>query len=274
MKIKIARLIAVFGIIGLVFSTCTKSPEGPNPAPSGIPAGSSTTTSQAERNTSKVLPALPRVKTEIYYDFEKREDSPQLTMSFELLDAPDDPGLQRIVYDNLYSSKTPELYMADIESELGAQYASVRGPEFEGSAALEWYFNEQVTQTMVKQYLVLKQSKDYYTGGAHGNQETNYCVIDTASSALLMLENIMTAEEKAGLSQKIEAVLRVNYQIPPNSTLSSGGFFEDTVKASENYFLTNEGVGFHWNPYDIGPYVMGAIEIVIPYKDLTTNLNL
>ena len=36
----------------------------------------------------------------------------------------------------------------------------------------------------------------------------------------------------------------------------------------ETFFLTPEGLGFFWNPYEIGPYVMGVIEVVIPYEKL------
>ncbi|MDR0376684.1 MAG: RsiV family protein [Spirochaetaceae bacterium] len=27
-------------------------------------------------------------------------------------------------------------------------------------------------------------------------------------------------------------------------------------------------MGFHWDPYEIAPYVMGFIEIVIPYDEI------
>jgi hypothetical protein len=54
------------------------------------------------------------------------------------------------------------------------------------------------------------------------------------------------------------------------------------VRIPENFFLTvledvpafpnstghRLGLGFHWDPYEIAPYVYGPIEIVIPYDEI------
>ena len=42
---------------------------------------------------------------------------------------------------------------------------------------------------------------------------------------------------------------------------------------TENFYLGKEGITFHYNVYDIAPYVMGAIEITLPYEMMQHLLN-
>ena len=40
------------------------------------------------------------------------------------------------------------------------------------------------------------------------------------------------------------------------------------IAPNQNFFVTGKGMGFAYNPYEIGPYVMGEINIYIPFSDL------
>ena len=40
----------------------------------------------------------------------------------------------------------------------------------------------------------------------------------------------------------------------------------DDLAPTENFYLTPEGITFHYNVYEIAPYVMGAIQISLPYQ--------
>jgi hypothetical protein len=58
-------------------------------------------------------------------------------------------------------------------------------------------------------------------------------------------------------------------EIPEWIPLTEQGFFENSVDKLEDFFLTPQGLGFQWDPYEIAPYTMGIIELVIPYDELT-----
>jgi predicted AAA+ superfamily ATPase len=47
-----------------------------------------------------------------------------------------------------------------------------------------------------------------------------------------------------------------------------GPLFEDVFELNDNWFLSPEGLGFSFDPYEIGPYAAGFIELVIPYSKL------
>lgn len=42
---------------------------------------------------------------------------------------------------------------------------------------------------------------------------------------------------------------------------------------TENFCLNPDGITFHYNIYEIAPYVMGAIQITLPYDALSHLLN-
>lgn len=44
--------------------------------------------------------------------------------------------------------------------------------------------------------------------------------------------------------------------------------FENVLYADEKWYLSNEGLVFISNPYELGPYAAGMIEFVIPYDEL------
>ena len=66
------------------------------------------------------------------------------------------------------------------------------------------------------------------------------------------------------LSDKIHEMNR----LPTSQSLKDAGFFSDTVKATDNFYITHEGIGFFYNQYDIAPYASGCIDIFIPFPEL------
>jgi hypothetical protein len=57
-------------------------------------------------------------------------------------------------------------------------------------------------------------------------------------------------------------------EIPAWIPLSEGGFFEDSVDRLEDFFVSPQGLGFQWDPYEIAPYSTGIIEIIFPYDQI------
>jgi hypothetical protein len=47
--------------------------------------------------------------------------------------------------------------------------------------------------------------------------------------------------------------------------LSAGIFYADVPELTYNFFITDEGLGLHWDPQQIAPYSSGSIEIIVPW---------
>jgi hypothetical protein len=132
--------------------------------------------------------------------------------------------------------------------------------------SLSRHYNETITASDYEHYIVIKRIRDFYDGGAHGMYGTDYHVFDRNTARFVTLADIA---DKAGLSDLREAVveeLRKKFELREGERLTDAGFFEDAIELTENFFLSEDGIGFHWNPYEVAPYVFGEIEVVVPLK--------
>jgi hypothetical protein len=63
-----------------------------------------------------------------------------------------------------------------------------------------------------------------------------------------------------------ESEFRRARNVPPSQTLGEAGFtFEnDAFALPQNFAVTDKGISLHYNPYEVGPYVMGATDCMVP----------
>ena len=59
------------------------------------------------------------------------------------------------------------------------------------------------------------------------------------------------------------------YQVnEPDSLLEKGFFNIEDIVPNNNFYLNEEGIHYAFNQYEIAPYVMGEINVTVPYSDL------
>lgn len=116
--------------------------------------------------------------------------------------------------------------------------------------------------------LTLAFSNYTYTGGAHGNYGTTYTSIDLTNSKKLKLQDILNIQGQKVLGSLLEKHFRITHDLSLADSLQRGGLFENTIKPNNNFYVTSKGLGFNYTPYEIGPYVMGEINIFIPQNEL------
>jgi hypothetical protein len=205
--------------------------------------------------------------------YPQRSDSPRMLFNLTLLDIHGPEPLQSLLLDALYGGRSPEEYANSLIAGFENQYLTMRdpgGPSAEKlPAALNWDYTETF-QALARtpHTAVLSKNREYYTGGAHGMRETAYFVFALDEAKRLRLEDIFEKGTEPLLRDYIMAALRTRQGLAPGAPLSKGGFFEDSVAVSEDFFLNREGLGFQWDVYEIAPYVMGPIEVLIPYEKI------
>jgi hypothetical protein len=205
-----------------------------------------------------------------------------------------DTGLVKLIQRLLYEGQSASNYGKSVVVEHRRIYTGLRGEWIPQGAAqmgsFNWYYMEKVENRTVpvkgfipgrENLLVLTKTTESYLGGAHGNSVTSCFVIDPAAVKRLTLDDIFSSREE--LRSLLEAELRRQYQLPEGAPLSEAGFFTDRAELPENFFLAEEApenlsiqqagdspfMHFFWNAYEIAPYVMGAIEVVLPLKELS-----
>jgi hypothetical protein len=213
-------------------------------------------------------------KAEIPLWPENNEQSPRFNLVLALPDFPEDPALARLTSDLFYEGKELQVYGNDLIAAYRNQYMEARDGltgEAPPGEAMNWEYAETVdlwTLPGEGPLVVLSRTREYYLGGAHGMQEKKYAVIDRTLERQILLKDMIRAGEEKALGLLVEKALRDRVGLDGGAPLEEGGYFADPPAATENFFITPQGLGFHWDPYEIGPYMMGPVEIIIPMEDI------
>jgi hypothetical protein len=180
---------------------------------------------------------------------------------------------KQFILDVLYEGQSTEEYADKRLRGYDAMYGEMRTvaekfPDM-SRAALNWFYNETfVYRAGTAKVAVISRERESYTGGAHGMRNRDYYVFSLPDTRRLTLTDIIRDEAKPALDDLVEEALRNYMEIPSWIPLSEGGFFEDSVDRLEDFFLSSQGLGFQWDPYEIAPYSIGIIEIVLPYDQV------
>ncbi|MDR2633212.1 MAG: RsiV family protein [Treponema sp.] len=207
---------------------------------------------------------------------EQGDESPR--MSLDLRVSAVTGALGALIQELLYEGLSPQAYTQQLISRYAQEYEDIKHSPLLQEGFEEGFpkiLNWEYTETLEAQFprsglMVLSRNREYYLGGAHGMRDKRYFVIvqDAGRPQRLVLEDLIQADAWSALEALIAQALRTQADLTEDEPLSQGGFFEDEVAVPDNFFLTPEGLGFHWDPYEIAPYVMGSMEVLLPYEQL------
>ena len=138
----------------------------------------------------------------------------------------------------------------------------------ENASADSYYysiFEELEVMRADSQVISLRELNSDYTGGAHGNYGYTGIVFDSQTGALLSLDDILKDEE--GFQQEAAGYITEELKVRYGDGLFPE--YESTVEgmweSGPAWYLDGAGITFIFNPYEVGPYAMGAAEVTLPY---------
>jgi len=170
----------------------------------------------------------------------------------------------RYMEDGVYRSPT-ELMRAFL-----AEYAALVARE--PSYRHPWFLERKVfVVENTPEVLSLSVSERAFTGGAHGSQTIVYQNLHPSTGEPRRLADWLVAGFEPKLRALAEAKFREVREIEDGTSLEQAGFifFEDqSFSLTNNYSLSNEGVSFYYNAYEVGPYALGPTEIHLSAKEL------
>lgn len=120
--------------------------------------------------------------------------------------------------------------------------------------------------------ITLQTLSSSYLGGAHPNTYTSAFTYDIEGGEMLTYSTIFRTGTDEAVTTAVRNELAVNYNVSPTN-LSDAGFFGNDVPLSQDVYIHDGMITFHYNPYEVGPYSMGAVDVAIsPYivRDLLT----
>lgn len=133
------------------------------------------------------------------------------------------------------------------------------------------YFAHEETQERINAFSVdtvcvedkfvsVRYSRSTYEGGAHGYHEDIALNFDTKTGKQITESDLFISGYQEKLEQKILACMDKE---------TREMLFSDQAEPNGNFMLTDKGIYYYFNPYEIGPYAAGVISSFIPWNELT-----
>lgn len=124
----------------------------------------------------------------------------------------------------------------------------------------------RITYSDTERYLSLCQEQYVDMGGPHGMPYRKGYTFDLTTGRRLALSDIIANDEEELRSIVTDAFAAYIGNTP--------GFWEDapervreSVSFDMDFYLTEEGICFYYEPYALGGFVLGFTEVVIPYEE-------
>lgn len=156
-----------------------------------------------------------------------------------------------------------------IVTRLASDYRSLQKdfPEY----VLPWEVEREVhIETDTCGLIGVRSFRFEFTGGAHPNTTVKLITFAAATGDSLLVDDVLRVGARDGLTEFGERVFRRTWHIAADSSLQDAGFwFEpDGFRLTDNFLVSDSGLIFLYNAYDIAPYSMGPTELYLPYDSI------
>lgn len=167
-------------------------------------------------------------------------------------------------------------YKEDYQSLSNSYYEEVkRLPEGSSGPMWYWYYMNLNNKIMFECSSILSYGVENstYTGGAHGSFTVTYTNINLNELTTISEEDLFVPNYQKKLAEIIVNRLMQDHNVSTYEGLLEQGFFNiEDIFPNNNFWLDDKGIHYAFNQYEIAPYVMGVIEVNIPYEDLKSIL--
>jgi hypothetical protein len=218
----------------------------------------------------------------VLLDPEKPGNSPQLELAMSLLQMEYPADKAKYLNDVLYSEASPDAYKDKIIREHRKNYREKASDMDKNN---NWRYSETINikrnldQGMVIQHaemlnvdipqsegIVVERTVSSFSGG-QPVRITRYLNLDLDEFRQLRINDFFANfQTERKLRNIVYEELRKYSGLERGRALSEGVFFSDEPELSFNFFITDEGLGLHWDPDQIAPFSQGDIQVILPWQ--------
>jgi hypothetical protein len=179
--------------------------------------------------------------------------------------------IQKGITDLLFGS---ELKTTDIEyamkayNKLSVDFYVQDNEEYLEDTEEEWGFmmnwSESIDGSFLDPYKGMVSYLKYaygYSGGAHGMDVLTCRTFDLKTGEQIFEEDLFKRGYEDRLTEALRANLLSRYE-------DQDMFFETDITPSDEFYLTSEGITYIYQRYEIGPYAIGIVEVLVPWKEI------
>jgi len=162
--------------------------------------------------------------------------------------------------------KEDDSFFANYRKEIADLKKDYDGDDYLGS----WSYDQSAVNNIqynANGFVVIENNTYAYMGGAHGNYAGIYYNYDVANKKLLKLDDVIAIDSNS-LQKILEQCFRKDYNLPESKPLTEI-IFEKQLATTDNFYITEKGLGFLYNPYEIASYAQGQMEVFVPYNLLS-----
>jgi len=107
------------------------------------------------------------------------------------------------------------------------------------------------------------------SGGAHGGTTFRNSILDLKTGEKIGEEDLFTETSIPIINEIILKKLETQNNVESPEELEQIGYFDvSQISQYKNFYLTNDGLVYTFNAYEIAAYAVGTIEVKLTFKDL------
>lgn len=181
------------------------------------------------------------------------------------------PALQTIEQANIGYFFQLEEFSGTLEDAVQASLTDLTTnylPEGEGPSGREYEVSIEAEGFVTDSLLGYAITRASYTGGAHGMYGTECHTYSLNDGFELSLADLFSETELQHLDALIREKIAAQYNATTDEELTRAGFFPEYIAPTENFLITSTGMAFYYNPYEIGCYALGAVEVSVTLEEL------
>ena len=178
-----------------------------------------------------------------------------------------DTTLLRNVYgmgDTTYSS------LEAMANAFISDFADFR-KEFSDTPYNMWYSKSDMKVAKTTRNIYnMEFTLEAFTGGAHGMYLDYFYTLDKETGKQLMLKDLLAPGFETKLNTLVDMSFRKEKGIGPDEPLTGekGGLFDNKIEYNENFQVTDDGITFVYNQYEIAPYSTGVIKVPVTFQSM------
>lgn len=113
-----------------------------------------------------------------------------------------------------------------------------------------------------------------YTGGVHGNELLTTLNYDLEQNEAITLSALFSDPKDSRIEELLLGRLMAEFDVSTPEELEYAGIFNyQMLEVTNNFYFTNEGITFYYNPYELAAYAVGSIELSLTYEQLAPFIN-
>ncbi|RZK81230.1 MAG: DUF3298/DUF4163 domain-containing protein [Pedobacter sp.] len=182
-----------------------------------------------------------------------------------------DEALDKFALDKVLNTSGPDVRYKSYDEYANAFMRSFDDFQAKNKDRIQtWFLNINTKVARQKgNYVSLLTTYVNFSGGAHPNSAFTYANYDFANHKEIQLDSLIKPGSLEILNSIGEKIFRKNEKIGAAESLKDKYFFEnDRFQLNRNFTVTDKGLLFLYNPYEIKAYAFGTTELLIPFSDL------